>query len=109
MALQYQTNPLTVLSGVSTTGAGNLVLDNGCSKACHSLIVTTGASVTAGTVKLELSHDNTNWFTTSVSLSTTAQNTVYAGQVADTPAQYVRANITSGITGGTVTASVASA
>jgi hypothetical protein len=75
------------------------------------MVVTTGAGVTAGTVNLEISQDGTNWgpTNTAVTVSTTAAGTVYVANITNTPAQFVRARISVGITGGTVTATVASA
>lgn len=96
------------LSGVSATGAG-VVLDNGASKAFHGIIVTTGAGVSAGTVVLQGSHDGVNWFTTGASVSTTSASAVLSAAAVNFPYQYVRANVTVAITGGTISATVASA
>lgn len=92
--------------GGTFTGA---VLDNGSSKAFHTIIVTTGVGVSAGTVVLEISHDNVNWFTTAASVSTASASAVLSATVVNAAAQYVRARISVAITGGTISATVASA
>lgn len=98
--------PQTVLSAVST-GTGSFDFD--VAHTTHSMVVTSGAGVSAGVVNLELSHDGTNWYAPgSNTVSTTAANTVY-GVTVTFPARFVRARVSTSITGGTVTASVASA
>lgn len=109
MSQVNQSSPYTsVPAGTSSSFTGS-VLDNGAARAFHGIIVVTSAGVSAGTVVLEVSHDNVNWFTTAASVSTTSANAVLSATVVNFPAQYVRARVSVGITGGTVTATVASA
>lgn len=108
MALASSSQSQLSLSGVSGTGAGT-VLDNDSSKAVHGIIVVTGTGVSAGTVVLQVSHDNVNWFTTAASVSTASASAVLSATAVTFPARYVRANVTVGITGGTISATVASA
>jgi hypothetical protein len=58
---------------------------------------------------LQGSNDNLNWFTTTASITTNAASTVFAAALATFPFQFIRANCSTAITGGTVTAVVASA
>jgi hypothetical protein len=108
MTLLSASSPVTSLFGASAVAPGT-VLDNGAPKQAHSLQVITSAGVSAGVVALQVSNDNLNWFTTTASITTSAASTVSVATLADTPFQYVRANISTIITGGTVTAIVASA
>jgi hypothetical protein len=86
------------------------VLDNGIARAYHTLVVQSGASVSAGVVAIELSNDGTNWYApASNSVTTSAQNTTYSVTVGPLAFEYVRARISTAITGGTVTATLASA
>jgi hypothetical protein len=104
--------PVQSLSAVSATGPG-VVLDNEGVRNNHNLVVVTGAGVSAGTVILQGSQDGVNWFpfpTTPVSISTVAANAIYAPAAPNLyPVRYLRANITVAITGGTISAWVASA
>lgn len=103
------TGLVSIPAGSSATTVVPVVLDNGSSKAFHGIIVATSAGVSAGTVVLQVSQDGTNWFTTAASVSTASANAVLSASVVNFPAQFVRALITVAITGGTVTATVASA
>lgn len=98
----------SLAAGTSATGAGT-ALNGNLPHNNHTLVVLTSAGVTAGAVQLQGSLDNVNWFNLGSALSTTAATTVYSVSVANTPFQYIRANVTSTITGGTITAWVASA
>lgn len=103
--------PVQSLSSVSATGPG-ASLDNTGVRNNHCLVVVSSAGVSAGTVVLQGSQDGTNWFNFSptVSVSTTTANNVYPPATASlTPVRYLRANITVAITGGTISAWVASA
>ena len=101
--------PLHSITASGTAAAGT-VLDGGVAHAYHSLFVVTSAGVTAGTVVIEVSNDNQNWFTpASNSVSTTAASTAYSVTVGPLPFQFARARVSVGITGGTVDAWVASA
>ena len=86
------------------------VLDNGIARAYHSLTVLSGTGVSAGVVSLEVSQDGTNWFAPATNtVTTSAASTLYSVTVGPLPFQFVRARISTGITGGTVSAWVASA
>lgn len=95
----------TTLTAQSATGAGT-VADFGSGKHAISLAVTAGAGVSAGVVALEVSQDNTNWFRTNGSALTAP------GVTATTVTgawRYARGNVTTTITGGTVSATVMAA
>lgn len=96
---------LTSLNGVST-GVGTTV-DLGAARAHISLVITPSASLTGGAVALEVSHDGTNWANVADTgaLSGTAAKTVSTVGAY----RYARANITTTITGGNVTVTVAGA
>lgn len=92
----------TTLTAQSATGAGTVV-DFGSGKHAISLAVTASAGVSAGVVALEVSQDNTNWFRTNGSALTAP------GVTATTVTgawRYARGNVTTTITGGTVSATV---
>jgi hypothetical protein len=92
-------------SAVNTTGSA---LDNGVARANHSLWVVAGAGVSGGVVTLMGSNDGVNYFATSCTVTTSSASTAYAANLANFPFRYVLAKITTAITGGTVSASVAS-
>lgn len=100
-----QPTPTTSLAAQSAVQNGT-VQDDGGMRAHHTLVVTTSAGVSAGTVVLQLSQDNVNWFT-GVTISTSTANNVYAVDVTGA-FRYSRAAITTSITGGTITATIAS-
>lgn len=108
MALQTRSAPVqSIPAGSTATTQAAVVLDNGSSYAYHMLISTASAGVSAGAVQLQVSHDNVNWFPAGTAVTLTAstvQNQVLTG-----PAQYVRAQITTTVVGGTVGCTVASA
>jgi hypothetical protein len=96
----------TSLSGVSALGAG-AAMDGGVCHANHTLVVTTSVGVTVGVVQLQGSLDGVTWFnlpgTSSVTTTTPSTTTTVAVNCA---ARMIRANVTTAITGGTVTAVV---
>lgn len=108
--------PFASLSGVSATGPG-LAMDNVGVRNNHSVVVTTSAGVSGGVVNLEGSQDGVNWVkllpTTGTApltqVTVSAANTTYLGIAQLSPFRFLRANITTIITGGTITAWVASA
>ena len=99
----------TIPSGSTATGVVPVVLDNGASKANHTMIVTVSSGTfTSGTVTLQLSQDGTNWFSVA-SPPTLTTNAVFEQSVVKV-AQFARASITAAIVGGcTVGVTVASA
>jgi hypothetical protein len=94
----------TTLSAASATGAGS-VADFGSAKANVSLVVIASAGTTAGAVALEVSQDNTNWYRHITSIDTTAPG-VFQTSTNNLAFRYARANITTLIVGGTVTATL---
>lgn len=90
------------LAAVSATGAGS-VADFGSAKQQVTMAITAGAGVTAGAVALEVSHDATNWFRVSP-VSQTAPGVTQA--TVQGAWRYGRANVTTTITGGTISATL---
>lgn len=95
----------TTLTAQSATGAGT-VADFGSGKQAVTLAVTAGAGVSAGVVALEVSQDNINWFRTNGSALTApgVTSTTVSGAW-----RYGRGNVTTTITGGTVSATLMAA
>lgn len=90
------------LSAQSATGAGT-VADFGSAKQEITLAITASAGVSAGAVALEVSQDNTNWFRgTPVTQSAPGVTQVNQGGAW----RYARGNVTTTITGGTVSATL---
>lgn len=90
------------LSAQSATGAG-AVADFGSAKSNITLAITASAGVTAGAVALEVSQDNANWFrTTPVTQSAPGVTQVNQGGAW----RYARGNVTTTVTGGTVSATL---
>jgi hypothetical protein len=92
----------TSLSAVSATGAGT-VADFGSAKQNITMAVIAGAGVSAGAVALEVSQDNTNWFR-GTPVTQSAPGVTQANQQGAW--RYGRANVTTTITGGTITATL---
>jgi hypothetical protein len=86
------TGVLTLLNAVTGTGAGtsNNISSTFPSKMTWQYVIT-GGTLSALTINLEGSIDNTNWFI----LDTTTQVTDQMRHIANKPILYVRANITS--------------
>lgn len=95
----------TTLTAQSATGAGT-VADFGSAKQHVTIAVTAGAGVSAGVVSLEVSQDNTNWFATAGGALTApgVTSTTVTGAW-----RYARGNVTTTITGGTVSATLMAA
>lgn len=95
------------LAAGTTTGNGTQ-LDNCGAAANHTLVTVTTAGIAAGTVQLQGSVDNINWANigTAITLSASSVQTV---SVAGSPFLWVRAVVGTNVSGGTVTAWVASA
>ena len=96
---------LSAQSALNTQGS---TADNGVARANHSLFVVTSAGVSAGVVTLMGSNDNVNWFATACTVTTNAASSAFAANLQNFPYRYVAAKITTGIIGGTVTATTAS-
>jgi hypothetical protein len=109
MAYYSNSPPFQSFSAQSALNTTGQALDNVEARPQHSLFVTTGAGVSAGVVTLQGSNDGANWFNTSCTVTTNAANATFAAALANFPFQFVRAAITTGVTGGSVTAWVASA
>lgn len=109
VGLQVATGVLvaaTTLTAQGTTGAGTTA-DLGSARANVTLVITTSAGVSAGAVALELSQDNVNWFRRTAVTTNTA-STVFQDSAVGAW-RYARANVTTGITGGTVSATLMAA
>jgi len=104
------TAPVTSLVAESADETYGTVLSCGVARLNHSMAVVTSAGVSAGVVQLQGSLDGTNWFNlpATSSQSTSAANTTYLVTPPACPALFIRAGITTVITGGTVTVIVAS-
>ena len=95
----------TTLSAASSTGAGT-VADFGSGKQQITIAITASAGVSAGAVALEVSQDNTNWFR-GTPVTQSAPGVTQANQGGAW--RYARGNITTAITGGTVSATLMAA
>lgn len=90
------------LTAQSATGAG-VVADFGAAKQQITLAITASAGVSAGAVALEVSQDNVNWFrSTPATQSAPGVTQVNQGGAW----RYARGNVTTIITGGTVSATL---
>ena len=96
---------ITSQSAINTAGG----IDGGTARQYHSLFVVAGTGVSAGVVAIELSQDNVNWFAPATNTVTVAAPGVQALTVGPFPFEFARARISTAITGGTITAYVASA
>jgi|SRR6516164_818420 hypothetical protein len=98
--------PVTSLTAASSTGGGS-VLDGLSLRTIAAMVVTSSAGVSAGSVQLQGSLDSVNWYSLGSAVSTTSASTTFTPViVTGTATRYVRANIATAITGGTVTATV---
>lgn len=98
--------PVTSLSSVSTVSAGT-VLDGVVIRPNAVMVVNSSAGVSAGAVQLQGSLDGTAWFDLGSAVSASSASTVF-DPVVETGVyvRYVRAAVTTAITGGTVSATV---
>lgn len=106
-ALLVATGPLTAgttLSAASGVSNGTAI-DYGCAKANITLVVVASAGVSAGTVALEVSHNGTDWYRHTTTVSTTAPG-VFQTTMTGFAFRHCRGAITVGITGGTVTCTI---
>jgi hypothetical protein len=97
--------PAVSLTAQSSVQNGT-ALDGGVVRANAVIAVTTSAGVSAGAVQLQGSLDGVNFYNLGSAVSTTTASTTTAVLVQNAYARYVRAAITTVITGGTVTVSV---
>lgn len=105
------------LNNASGTGRGTALFNTGFFNAAannlcrsnHTMVVVSGAGVATGTVQFQGTLDNVNWFNLGTAVSTTTPSTVFPPVVVpNQPIMGIAANITAGITGGTISAWVAS-
>jgi hypothetical protein len=96
--------PVVSLSAVSATGPGT-ALDGVVVRQNALMSVTTSAGVSAGSVQMQGSFDGTNWFSLGSAVSTTSASTTTQVVVSTGFTRFVRGNIGTTITGGTVTVS----
>lgn len=100
--------PFTSIATSAGLGVGT-AYDNGATRSNHAMLVVSGAGVTAGAVQFEGSFDNVSWFNMGAAVNTDTASTVFPPVVVSgQPVRYLRAAITTAITGGTITALVAS-
>lgn len=102
---------LQSLNAQTATTTVPVALDNGICKGSHAVYVVAGTGVSAGVVALQVSADGQNWSNpgaSAVAITLTTPGT-FALAVANFPAQFVRAAITTTVTGGTASAWVGSA
>jgi hypothetical protein len=97
--------PVVSLSAVSATGPG-AVLDGVVVRQNALMSVTTSAGVSAGSVQMQGSFDGVAYFPLGSAVSTTSASTTTQVVVSTGFTRFVRANIATAITGGTVTVSV---
>ncbi len=106
---QYTTGvrPAVSLTAVSATGPGT-ALDGVVARQNATMVVVSSAGVSAGSVQMQGSLDGTNWFSLGSAVSTTTASTVFPPVATTTPpTRFVRANVATVITGGTISATVA--
>lgn len=91
----------TTLNALSAVGPG-VIADFGSAKSNVSMVFL--GTVAAGTVVLDVSHDNSTWFQTGtpIAVTTTPQNIA----VSNNAFRYARGRITEVVTAGTVTATL---
>jgi hypothetical protein len=98
--------PIQSLNAVSATWGGT-ALDGLVIRTTGVMVVNSGAGVSAGSVQAQTSLDGTNWANAGSAVSTSTANTVFAPVVITGAAfRYIRANVATAITGGTISASV---
>lgn len=97
-------NAPATLTAASAISNGTTV-DFGAAKANITLVVTAGAGVSAGVVTLQLSQDNTNFYSHTTTVTTAAPG-VFQATLTGVAFRYARGSITTTITGGTVSATI---
>jgi hypothetical protein len=102
----YGLAPIQSLSAVSAVGPG-AAQDGLVIRTVAVMVVNSGAGVSAGSVQCQGSLDSISWFSLGSAVSTTTESTVFAPVVVTGAAfLYVRANVATAITGGTISATV---
>jgi hypothetical protein len=102
----YGIAPLQSLNAVSATGGG-VSLDGQVTRQNATMVVNSSAGVSAGSVQMQGSLDGTNWFSLGSAVSTTTASTVFTPVVVQNAyVRFVRANVATAITGGTISAVV---
>lgn len=96
----------TTLSAASAVSNGTAV-DYGSAKSNFTLVVVASAGVSAGVVALEVSHDGTNWYRHTTTVTTSAPG-VSQTTMTGFAFRHARGVITTTITGGTVTCTLMS-
>jgi hypothetical protein len=98
--------PAISLNAISAVGPGT-ALDGIVCRNAAIMVVTSSAGVSAGSVQLQGSLDGTNWYSLGSAVTTSTASTTFAPVVVTGAfTRYVRANIATAITGGTVTVTV---
>jgi hypothetical protein len=102
----YGIAPAVSLTAVSSTGGGT-ALDGAVIRPNATMVVVSSAGVSAGSVQLQGSLDGTNWFSLGSAVTTSTASTVFAPVVVTNAlTRFVRANVATAITGGTISATV---
>lgn len=100
-------NPMPVVTSLSAVSTGNgTALDNGTPRNNHTIQVIGSSGISLGAAQLQGSLDGTNWVL--IGTPVTAVASLSATGNATGSFRYIRASVTTTITGGTVTCIVAS-
>lgn len=103
-------SPVTSIPALSTlTSTTPVVLNNVIPRSWHTAHIIGTAGIASGAVTLEGSLDGTNWVALASAVTAVASTTTPIVNAAGIPALYVRARISTVISGGTITVKVASA
>lgn len=106
MTLSQRPHVVKVFTAKTTSGDAG-TLDNVTPRSAHTLQVNSGAGVSAGVVTLEASLDGTT-FSSLGTVTTNAASSSFFFSIADKPFRYLRARVSTTITGGSVDAYVCS-
>lgn len=91
--------PFTALPAGTTANPSPIpVIDLGVPMSNHTLAIVGVGTLTTGAVKLEASLDQVNWY--QLVAPVTATVGVAVGQATNLPARYIRANVSTAVTGG---------
>jgi hypothetical protein len=100
--------PKASLVAQSATSATPTVLDGLTTRTTAVMVVNSSAGVSAGSVQLMGSLDNVAFYNLGTAVSTTAASTVFPPVVTTTtPFRFLKAVISSTVTGGTINATLA--